>query len=126
MAVPVAATGLVVGLYLFLAGESMKAMGLLAASAIILVCAKAVSERRRSGRTQYREARWTIGDSAIAATSITAIFSVFWTLHVRPEALRYEPFPDLSWPDVWFPLVIALMLLVSPAIVSMRSEDGRN
>ena len=118
-------TAAVAGLYLFAVGRS-------ASAAVILLLAMfcgavairpgASTHRHRS--THYRRRRWTQRDTVVATGAATAIATIAVYLQVLPETLRYEPYPAIVWPAASPWLVLALGMLMLPAVVAPTSSEA--
>lgn len=68
-------------------------------------------------RTRYRSARWTWKSTAIFAAAAASALSTLLTSWLVPEALRFEPYPDLEVPQANIPLMLTLALLLVPALI---------
>lgn len=73
-------------------------------------------------RTRYRKPRWTWRDSAVCAAASVSALSTLLATWLVPGALRFEPYPDLEVPEVYVPLMLALTLLLLPALMPPTSE----
>jgi energy-coupling factor transport system permease protein len=131
---PMSALGLAAGAtagYLLASGRPMPAVA--AGGAMALLLGLAIVERRgvRVRRTRYRVAHWGRADSAVAVASSLASVVTLSTLSRAPEALRYEPYPELALPAVDLLLLAGLGLLLVPVwfapVPSPADEvDGRS
>ncbi|MBX3071798.1 MAG: energy-coupling factor transporter transmembrane protein EcfT [Thermomicrobiales bacterium] len=119
---PAAVTALLVAAYLFLTASTMQAALVGAVGMAMLVWTVFADRSTSSGRTRYQRLTWTRSDSVVASASAVAIAVIAWTLATHPDALRYEPYPDLTWPAARIPLVAGLCLVASPAIVTLYGE----
>lgn len=109
----------VAGLYLLAVGELLLSLGIIAvfvAFAVIIILlgrSKVIALT-----THYRASMWTTRDTAISVGALIPIVTTATALQVVPVALRYEPYPNITYPQSE-PLVILLIaLLALPAIVS--------
>ncbi len=117
----------VLALYLFTVGRPSEAavISLLAALAAV-AGARAARGRLRVQPTQYRAVAWNRNDALISLSAVVTIVVSAVTLRVTPSALRYDPYPMMNWPGTDHVLIVALSLLLVPAVVNpaRRSSDG--
>jgi energy-coupling factor transport system permease protein len=108
-----------IGVYLFAVGEPLAA--LLAAMIGSALLALTVRMGRTLGvrRTRYRPLVWRPRDWVVLAGAAIATVSV---LLVDADAIRYEPYPTLTWPVASVPLAVGLLGLLSPAFVLLWQE----
>jgi hypothetical protein len=64
----------------------------------------------------------TPNDTIVLVCSALALVATLLSLEMRPESVRYEPYPHLDLPNVNLPLLLALLLLLAPAIVAPAGE----
>ncbi len=121
---PGAIAALASGAYLYVTGSTLFALAVSGLGVVAIAATRLANRDNRLPRTRYRDLRWTHADSLVALTSLIAIVVVFRTLAAAPYALRYEPYPDLTWPSVSLVLVAALCGLLSPALVASRQEGS--
>lgn len=125
-----ALTLVVLALYLFTAGQPSKAAGILLLSALAVIAW--VSTGRDVPRvqpTRYRTVAWTRQDALISFGAVLTVVLTGLALQVRPSALRYDPYPVMSWPGTELWLIVALSLLLIPAVVAPAgrpSQDRRS
>ncbi|HEV2528374.1 MAG TPA: energy-coupling factor transporter transmembrane component T [Thermomicrobiales bacterium] len=89
-----------------------------APGAIVLLVWGLLLSRQSSGRTRYRQRRWTGADRVILAAAAASLgLSVLVWLRHR-EAVAWSPYPDVVWPagDGW--LMVAILLLFAPAVAA--------
>jgi energy-coupling factor transport system permease protein len=87
--------------------------------AVLLLAPAVVSGRSATvARTRYRSTEWLPRDTAVAVASAIALVGTLLTLQITPDALRYEPYPNLSMPRVDIPLLAAVLSLLMPALVA--------
>lgn len=119
----VTALGLAAGAaggYLLAVGRPTTALPTLGLAGLAL----AVAGREPGGgapagrRTRYRTVRWERADTAVALAAGTALAAVSLAVALDPLALRWEPYPALTWPRASLPLLAALALLLAPALVA--------
>ncbi len=114
---------LVVGAFLFATGESRWAFVLGVAAVITLAGVAAVQRQAVAARTRYRPVIWTRNDSVVSVCSAVAVVSIILTVVFTPAGVRYEPYPDLSWPAVSLPLLVGLAFLTAPALLVLRRGE---
>lgn len=112
-------TGFCAGAYLFTTGQPVTAA--LATVAGLLAVAWTVRSRRRVEirRTRYRRLHWKATDWVVMGGALIATAAV---LLAGPGAIRYEPYPTLTWPAASLPLTIGLLGLLGPAAVLLWLE----
>jgi energy-coupling factor transport system permease protein len=124
IALGISATAVMTGLYLFAVGRTGLAALITAPGVALAAIALLTGRDAGAARiTRYRERRWTPADTWVVAAMILAIAATVVTLSVAPEALRYDPYPRLTWPvsSVW--LLLGLALLLVPAFVAPTAPD---
>lgn len=113
---------LCIAVYLFAVGESLGALvGAITGGAVL---AWAVQSGRATGvrRTRYRPLTWRRCDWLVLTGSAIAALS----LVLAPSgAVRYEPYPTLTWPVASVVLTIGLLGLLAPAVVLLWQERSR-
>jgi len=112
-------TGLAAGAFLISTGRvAYGGVALLAAVAVGFILVRARSGDDAWKPTRYREvvidrsSRAIIAISVIAGAAIIAI-NAYW-----PDAVRYEPYPAISWPEVSLPAIAIVGLLMAPALLA--------
>lgn len=122
-AVVVALTAALSGAYAVSSGEWVPA---LAAVPVVAALVWAVS-RPGTGEvrpTRYRLTVWTWREGVVVASGIVALAGTAVTRWVVPAGLTYDPYPDLGWPVVSLPLLLAVACLLAPAfIVPLGTAD---
>lgn len=73
-------------------------------------------------RTKYRSLRWQRSDWIVLAGAAIALVAIALA---GPDALRYEPYPTLTWPLASSPLTLGLLGLLAPAFVLLWQERDR-
>ena len=68
-------------------------------------------------RTRYRQPVWTLRDGVVSGSALVAAGSTLRASWSTPDTLRFEPYPDLAVPVVDVPLMLALALLIVPALI---------
>lgn len=68
-------------------------------------------------RTRYREPVWDRRATVIAGTAGAALAAQIATLATNPAAFAFDPYPTLMLPAIGLPLLVALGLLLAPAMV---------
>lgn len=109
----------VLALYLFAVGQTLHA------AAVAIVAAVAGTFAMRAGRgvahvrtSRYRDAAWSRDETIVTAGAVLAVLVTAVALQVSPEALRYDPYPTMRWPSTEPRLLVALALLLLPAVVA--------
>ena len=116
LAAPIGLTLGVAGVYLLLDGSALTGIAVATAGTLLIAVALAVGGR--DARSRYRNRIWRPRDSVILAASLTSLLTTGLTLTTGASALRYSPYPDIAIPVVGIPLIVALGLLLAPAIVA--------
>jgi energy-coupling factor transport system permease protein len=68
-------------------------------------------------RTRYRTSRWTSADVVVIVTSVASISATIAWAVFAPDSLAYRVYPILTVPEVPVGLLLALGLLIVPAMV---------
>ncbi len=123
-ALGLALTAAVTGLYLFAIGRSLDAMVVIAVAAMIGFAGIRVMNEAAIRPTHYRTATLTRADAAVMAGAAIAVLVVVLALQFQPAALRYEPYPTLSWPVSSPLLAAALGGLLMPAVLAPVPSGG--
>ena len=116
---PATAVGLTlatVGAYGLAMGSVSSAAGGLGCGALALWAAG----RERGGgprRTRFREPVWDRRARLIAVTAVLVLAVEVGVLAVHPAAFIYDPYPVMAPPVVSLPLLVALGVLLAPAVV---------
>ena len=100
-----------------LSGRAGAGAGALALGASLFLAVILVPDPRDVRRTRYRRPRWTRSATAIASFATASALSTLLASWLVPEALRFEPYPDLESPVANVPLMLALALLLLPALI---------
>lgn len=110
---------LCIAAYLFAVGETRLSFG----STIGGIAALGVAARpgRSSGprRTRYRALHWRTTDWIVIGGSVISLLAILLT---EGSAVRYEPYPTLTWPLASPVLAIGLLGLLGPAIAMLWQE----
>ncbi len=114
----------VAGLYLLAVGEAMTSLGIMGLS-VAMVIGLVWSGRGNvcPGATCYRRTAWTGRDTAITVGALIPLVTIATALQLAPESLRYDPYPDLTFPQTQPVIVLLLAALVIPAIVAPHSGN---
>ncbi len=89
---------------------------------LLLIGGTLWSVGRGAKRTRYRHTVWRERDSVLAVISL-GIVAILWTYRlIEPAVLGYNPFPRVSMPSFDIMLALALVALVSPAVI-LRGGD---
>jgi hypothetical protein len=68
--------------------------------------------------THYRRMAWASRDTEITIGALVALVAIGAALQLAPASLRYDPYPDLTFPQTQPVVVLLLAALVIPAIVA--------
>lgn len=117
--------------YLLAIGQSAPALAAIGATAILLGLAIVDRRGARVRRTRYRASRWGRAETTIAVASLLASATTLSTQSRASDALRYDPYPDLTLPAVDLLLLAGLGLLLvpvwfAPVASSARTDEGRS
>jgi energy-coupling factor transport system permease protein len=122
----VALTGAVTGLYLFAIGRSLDAVIVIAFAAGLGILAARAGSDVAVRPTHYRITALTRADAVVMTGAALAVVGLILALQLQPGALRYEPYPTLTWPVTSPLLAGALGMLLAPAVLApapaMESE----
>lgn len=110
---------LCVAAYLFAVDQLLASFG--AALAGFALLALGLHSRRSNEfrRTRYRALRWRHTDSVVLGGALVALAAI---LLAGYDALRYEPYPTLTWPTASPLQAIGLLGLLGPAFVILWQE----
>lgn len=113
-----ALVALVASAYCMLVGYGLIAIVLLVAGSGVLTAVLVLPGRneRVAPRTRYRQAAWRRHDTIVSATAGFVLIMVVITNMRSPESFRFDPYPRLVIPSVDLPLMIALAMLLVPAM----------
>ncbi|MDQ4100530.1 MAG: energy-coupling factor transporter transmembrane protein EcfT [Chloroflexota bacterium] len=87
-----------------------------AVTAILLALQGSAEPRRR--RTRYRSHQWSRGDGVVAGCVLVALAVTLVRSVTAPAGLHYDPYPSVRWPAVDLLLLVALALLLAPALIA--------
>ncbi len=105
--------------YLFAVGATLPALaGALAAVALLAVAVLA-GRQTAFRRTRYRTLRWRGSDWVVLGGALASVATV---LLVGIDAIRFDPYPNLSWPIASMPLALGLLGLLGPAFAILWQE----
>jgi hypothetical protein len=68
-------------------------------------------------RTRYRDPLWERPEWIVSGAALVVLTVEIAVLVLDPAAFRYEPYPSLTAPAISLPLLAALGLLLTPALV---------
>ena len=111
-----------VAVYLFLAGSVLAASGAGLLGGISLALALRSTRGTAVRRTKYRALIWQRADWIVLAGALVAVAAI---VLAGPDALRYEPYPALTWPVASIPLTIGMIGLLGPAVIMLWQERER-
>ncbi len=104
--------------YGFVAGITWASWGGLAAFAIGVIVIRRNRDVHAMKRTHYREEKLEGRDWLVILVSMASMLGIVIANAIRPDAFRYEPYPDIVAPvAVLWPLLPVLLLIV-PALVA--------
>jgi energy-coupling factor transport system permease protein len=103
-------------------GQISIALPALMAMVILLIPAIRSGASHQVRRTRYRATRWTGKENAVAIASAIAIAVTLVVLQVNSSGIRYEPYPRLTMPRVDLILVVAILGLITPALLAPPLE----
>ncbi len=113
---------LCVAVYLVAVGESQSAAVAALAGAGLAVAVTRANRMVAVRRTKYRTLVWRRTDWIVLGGAMLALLGIVLT---GREAIRYEPYPSLTWPAASVPLALGLLGLLGPAVVSLWQERAR-
>ncbi len=116
IAAPIGLTLLIAGAYLLLDGSPEVGAGLTVTGGGLIAMTLAGSGR--DPRSRYRRRVWRRRDTAVLVTSLLSLSVTGLSLIGTSRGLRYSPYPGISLPVVDIPLILALGLLLAPAVVA--------
>ncbi len=109
--------GLAVAVYCLAVGLA----GWAAAAAVVggsaLAAVVGMSPAPSASRTRYRLLQWTAGDTLVTMAACVVVAVVLVRNAGDPGSLAYSTYPELGPPPVDLPLLLALGLLMAPAVV---------
>lgn len=109
----------VAGLYMFAVGQSVFALAVLVSTAgLAWLGLRSQGGMSTHRQTPYRISVWTRGDTLIVIASMVAMAATIILLQLDPEALRYDPYPDIGVPWTNPFLIGALSVLMLPAVIA--------
>ncbi len=108
-----------IGVYLFAVGEPLAALIAVMLGSALLAMTVRMGRTLGVRRTRYRPLVWRPRDWVVLAGAAIATVSV---LLVDADAIRYEPYPTLTWPVASVPLAVGLLGLLAPAVVLLWQE----
>ncbi len=115
-----------VAAYSVTTGSTVRAVVLAVVAALIAALVWVTGRGKGISRTRYRTLDWTSTDTIASAGALLAIAGIIWSLTAAPAALRYEPYPSITWPAVSVPLLMSLCGVAAPAFVVLFRGDGHD
>lgn len=119
------ATGLALiclSVYLVAVGASASAAVVAVTGAGFVVVAVRTNRTAVVRRTKYRTLVWRRTDWIVLGGATLALLGIVLT---GRDAVRYEPYPSLTWPVASAPLTMCLLGLLAPAVVLLWQERAR-
>lgn len=114
---------LCVAVYLFAVGETLPSIWAAFAGLALLAVGLRFGRSAVVRRTRYRTLRWQRTDWVVLVGALVAVLTV---VLVGTDAIRYEPYPVLTWPVATPLLAIGLLGLLGPAFAMLWHErSGR-
>ena len=107
-----------------LSGRVRAGSGAVAVGVALFTAAFLIPHPDENRRTRYRSPRWTWKATAISAAAIGSALSTLIASWLVPEALQYQPYPDLEIPEANAPLMAAIALLLLPALIPPVAHAG--
>ena len=77
-------------------------------------------------RTRYRSHRWSREDGVVAGCTLVALVVTLMRSLMAPAGLHYDPYPVVRWPAVDLLLLVALALLLAPALIAPPAIPERS
>lgn len=109
--------GLAVAVYCLAVGMTTWAVIAGLAGSISLAALVRTSPTSLPARTRYRTLVWTGADTVVTSASLIAASVVIVWNGAAPGALAFNPYPSLTVPQAEWPVLLALGLLLAPALV---------
>ncbi len=110
---------LCVAAYLFAVGETIPSIGAALIALGLLGVALRSGRSAAVRRTRYRSLRWKRTDWIVLGGALAAVLAI---LLAGRDAIRYEPYPFLTWPAASPLLAIGLLGLLGPAFAILWQE----
>ncbi len=124
---PVGLTATIVGSYLLIDGSPRWGAVVIVTGVVMFLIS--LSGRGTDPRSRYRRRVWRRRDTTVLLAALLSLTVTGWTLVTDSDALRYSPYPDIAIPSVNIVLILALGLLLTPAVaaplVPVRKVSGR-
>lgn len=120
-------TGLAAGAFLVSTGRAAFGIAALAATVgvgFLLLRTRSVDDAWRP--TRYRDIALQRNDRVVAGSSLGVIVAILALNSWQSEAIRYEPYPAVSWPSVNLPLIAIIALLMIPVFLAPLQAPRRN
>lgn len=116
--------GLVVGAYaLAMDRLGIAATGFLFSGGALLIAARAGTPQ--TPRPRYREMRWTPVDRIVAGASVISLVLFLWRQTAAGHTVIFNPYPDLVLPGMDILMILALAVLLLPAVISPAYQVQR-
>lgn len=122
LALPLGATAVCVAVYLFAVDRLALAVLGAGTGGVLLASAVVLGRSERIPRTRYRDLVWRRTDSLVVAGSLLTIAGI---LAAPADAIRYEPYPTLTWPQPDLRSTLCALGLLMPAFVLIWGDWRR-
>ncbi|CAN5573489.1 energy-coupling factor transporter transmembrane component T [soil metagenome] len=122
----VALTGLAASAFLISTGRATIGLSILTATVLagyLLLRTRSSDDLWRP--TRYRDIVLTRNDRIVGGVALAVIVAILAINSWRPEAIRYEPYPAISWPSVSLPIIGVIALLMAPVFLAPLPSPER-
>jgi len=109
---------LIAGAFSVLTGYARIGVVTIAIGTVLIAVVLRGPDSHRIRRTRYRLPRWMWSDTVVTGGAVVSFVSTLLASWFKPEALRFEPYPNLGLPMANAPLMIAIALLMVPALIA--------
>jgi energy-coupling factor transporter transmembrane protein EcfT len=105
--------------YLFAVGEILTSLVVVLGGLGLLGVGLRIGRSTEFRRTRYRALRWQLTDWIVLGGALAAVLAI---LLAGGDAIRYVPYPTLTWPVASPLLAVGLLGLLGPALVMLHQE----
>lgn len=109
---------LISGAFGTLTGNLRTGLFMLVIGAAVIGINLRLPDGRQTRQTRYRQTRWSWRDSIISGTAVVSGVATLLASWFTPESLHFEPYPDLVVPSADASLMIAIAMLLVPALTA--------
>lgn len=124
MAMVVGLSALLAAAYEFAAGSVIVALAAGGSGIVLVAVGLRWQPASRIAITSYRRRRWNWRESAIILAALVALSGFLWRWLAVPERLQFDVYPTLTWPPVDPLAMLALALLITPAMIPQWSDPA--